>query len=226
MVEPLDQRFSLGVLVAQDLVNPSTKILLPLILIAPLLSCGGERPIAKPAIDAEAAAAQAMELFDKNSDGALDESELKSSPGLAAGKTRADTNSDGRLSAEEIAARIQYWGDSHERIVCPELEFIFNRRRVPHADVIFEPEPFLATWLESLATSTDEMGRCTPQMSRELPGINMGYYRVKVSKKVGGKERLPAESNEQTKLGIEFCDDRPVEERFLIRILVGGRKRK
>ena len=98
------------------------------ILLFPLLSCGGSGVAGKARIDAEAASAKALELFDKNSDGFLDDKEILLAPGLAEGKSRADTDSDGKLSVEEISARLQAWNDSKERIVCPELEVRFNGR--------------------------------------------------------------------------------------------------
>ncbi|TWU27748.1 hypothetical protein [Bythopirellula polymerisocia] len=202
------------------------RYLLILLLVAPLLSCGDTGAIKKPDIDPEASSAKAFELFDKNSDNLLTDEELKLAPGLAEGKSRADTDSNGALSAEELSTRIQTWNESIERLVCPELEVRFNGRIVPNAIVTFEPEPFLTDWLETKQTRTDDVGRCSPKISRELPGMNMGYYRVKVSLEVGGKERIPKEYNEQSQLGVEFCTDRPIEENYLIEIELGKSKRR
>ena len=156
----------------------------------------------------------------------LDDEELKLAPGLAEGKSRADTDSDSRISMQELAERITSWNESFERLVCPEIEVRLNGRLVPNAKITFQPEPFLADWLEEKQTSTDEMGKCSPQISRELPGMNMGYYRVKVSKEIGGKERIPEIYNEKSQVGVEFCTDRPIEENFLIQIQLGKSRRR
>ena len=75
-------------------------------------------------------------------------------------------------------------------------------------------------------TYTDDLERCTPRISRELAGMNMGYYRVKVSKIAGGKERIPEIFNAKTELGVEFSDDRPLEENYLIQLRLQSRKRR
>ena len=62
-----------------------------------------------------------------------------------------------------------------------------------------------------------------PKISRELPGMNMGYYRVKVSKEVRGKEFFPKNFNEETEVGVEFCTDRPTDENLLIRDSTSGK---
>jgi EF hand domain-containing protein len=205
---------------------PTIRVIALLLMVVSLLSCSRTTVPAKRLIDCDAAAAHAMELFDDNSDGALDDNELKKSPGLAEGKPRVDSNGDGKISAEELAARFKYWNESSVRLVCTDLEITFNRRLVSDANITFEPEPFLADWLEEVQASTNQMGQCTPYISRELPGINMGYYRVKVSKIFKGKERIPANFNEQTELGVEFCDDRPMEENLLIQLRLETRKRR
>lgn len=196
------------------------------LLLSPLLSCGDSGTIKKLDIDPEASSAKAFELLDKNADHLLDDEELLIAPGLAEGKSRADTDSDGKISVGELATRIQSWKESTVRLVCPDLEVRLKGRLLPNATIMFEPEPFLVDWLEPLTSTTDELGRCSPRISRELHGIYMGYYRVKVSKNVGGKERIPKEYNEQTQVGVEFCTDRPVEEYQLIEIQLGKKSRR
>ncbi len=196
------------------------------LLLLPLVSCGGSGSIQKVTIDPEAASAKAFELFDKNSDGFIDDAEVQSAPGLAEGMVRVDANSDGKISPEEITDRINSWNESVLSLVSPELVLKFNGRIVPGALITFEPEPFLAEWLEEKRVWSNQFGTVTPQISRELPGMYMGYYRVKVSKEMGGKERIPPEYNEQTQLGVEFCTDRPIEENFLIELNLGKSSRR
>jgi hypothetical protein len=195
-------------------------------LLAPLVACQRSDVPGKPHIDPSTAATKALELLDKNSDSFIDQQELAASPGLAEGRSRVDIDQDGRISSDELAARFAYWNQSISRIVCPELEITLNRRPVPMAQVVFLPEPFLADWLEEVQASTDEFGRCTPRISRDLPGVNMGYYRVQVTKQRGGKQLVAAQFNTQTQIGVEFCDDRPADEHQLIRLQLSTRKRR
>src|SRR5688572_11955973 len=72
----------------------------PIIVGAALLvaGCSGAPGrIRPPDVDSDAAAEAALEQLDKNGDGQLDDSELKSSPGLAAAKASYDGDSNGTL---------------------------------------------------------------------------------------------------------------------------------
>jgi len=198
------------------------------VLFSGLASCSS-RPVSpsKPHIDTDSAAAKALELFDSNSDGALDNEELKRVPGLSEGKKRADADGNGTLSADEIAQRIASWYESPRKLISTELVFTYNKRLVRRAKVTLVPEPFLQEWLSPVTGETSETGAFAPTISQEIPGAYMGYYRVKVSVQSGGKERIPPKFNEQTELGVELCHDRPVvEENFVIPIEMSTRKRR
>ena len=55
---------------------------------------------------------KALELYDTDKNGFIDGAELDKVPGLKAALQQVDTNGDGKISADEIAARIQSWKDS------------------------------------------------------------------------------------------------------------------
>jgi hypothetical protein len=48
-----------------------------------------------------------------------------------------------------------------------------------------------------------------PDPKTTPPGIQVGLYRVKISKMVGGKETIPRKYNDQTTLGQEAALDVP-----------------
>lgn len=176
----------------------------------------------KPKIDAQAAAAQAIEMFDNNGDDTLDDQELKQCPGLAEGKNRADTNGDGRLTKDEITQRIEFWNDSRKLLCAPTFEVSINRLFFPDIEVVLEPEPFLKKWLSEARDKTDSTGRVLLS-NTDLPnGLFMGYYRVTASLPAGPRQQLPARYNEKTELGIEITDDRP-ETDMIIRFPLKSR---
>ena len=80
-----------------------------------LLLVGCDRPPARvevPRLKPDAVAAAAIQQCDQDGDGLIDEEEARHAPGLKAGWSRLDTNSDSKVSADEIAARIRAWQDA------------------------------------------------------------------------------------------------------------------
>ena len=178
-------------------------------LAALLVACSRMPPApTKPKFDADAAGAQAIELYDKNGDALLDAGELKLVPGIAEGMARVDTDADGRVSAAEIAKRVEHWSNSKTRINRIAARVLVDQRAVPGLEVNFEPEPFLAQWITAGRGKTDDLGVIEPLGATSHPGMNLGYYKIKVSRVINGKETLPARYNERTELGAEITDDR------------------
>ena len=57
---------------------------------------------------------------------------------------------------------------------------------------------------------TDERGIASVSgHDAQFPGIYLGFYRVRISKQVDGKETVPARYNTESELGYEATDDIP-----------------
>src|SRR6187397_2523524 len=69
-----------------------------------IAGCGG---IKKYMVDPVVASKAAMEQYDKNGDGLLDETELKTCPALLRALHAYDESKDKKLSADEIGAQIK-----------------------------------------------------------------------------------------------------------------------
>jgi hypothetical protein len=178
-------------------------------------SCrSGPAPVSQPSVDPEGAAELAMEMYDTNHDGKIAGDELEKVPSLKSAMKRVDTNNDSALDAEEIAARIEHWKDMKVGLVSFGFTTTLDGAPIEDAVVTFEPETFLGEEVKLCKCTTGFTGGCGPSVPKELrptpqtpPGAHMGFYKVKISKIVNGKETIPARYNEQTILGQEVAPD-------------------
>lgn len=141
-----------------------------------------------PPISPTSSAQQAVDLLDKNGDGLLDESELADSPGIRAALGRYDTDGDGKVSSEEIAARLTSLVAAGSPWVSVDCQIFFDGRPLTDAQVRFVPAPFLKDALRPASGTTNRQGRVQPAVADEaLPedkkGLHImqpGLYQVEV----------------------------------------------
>ena len=176
----------------------------------------GPRAIPALYVDAEQASQRAMELHDGNGDGLLDAQELAAAPGLKYAAQRADTDGDAKLSSAEIAAMIDSWNDKSIGLLTLRCNVRLGKRALQGATVRLEPEPFLAGQVETAIGLTDDVGDTyltIPKEKRPIPeappGVQIGLYRVVISKIENGTEKVPSKYNEETTLGQEVSFDDP-----------------
>ena len=168
---------------------------------------GPDRPDWSP----DQSAAEAMKLYDSNSDGFVDKTEVKASPGLEDAFERVDKDSDKKLSQQEIADRIRYYSTAATTILTGSTEVTLNGRPLSDATVVFEPEPFLGPAFKECRGVTDSFGVASVSgHDAKFPGIYLGFYRVRITKEVSGRESIPAKYNTDTSLGYEGADDIPM----------------
>ncbi len=170
--------------------------------IAAAAGCGNSRPppLLPQSIAADAAQ-KAMEMYDANKDGFLDDEELQKAPGLAAAKKEVDADHDGKISAEEIAARIDSWRKSKVGRIVLTCLITHNGQALPGATVTLVPEKFLGNQLTPGNGVTDARGRAFISATANPPGLSPGFYRVQVTK---ADEKIPAKYNTETTLGQEI----------------------
>jgi hypothetical protein len=180
-------------------------------------SCShGPAPVRPPAIDAAEAGSMAMERYDTSGDGVVAGDELDHAPALKAALPRLDANGDEGLSADEISARIEKWQASGIGLTSFGFRVTLDGTPLTGATVTFEPEPFLGEDVKAASCRTNELGgggASIPKDQRPSPatpgGMQLGFYRVKISKVVNGRELVPPKYNEQTILGQEVGLDVP-----------------
>lgn len=182
-----------------------------------VLGCsGGPAAIPPLHVDAASAAEQAFQLHDTNQDGLIDEAELAASPGLTYAAKRADQDQDGGLSKDEVVAMIEAWNAQAIGLVTLRCNVKLGRKPLAGAVVRFEPEPFLEGAVEVATGVTDEFGDAFVSIPKEKrpiadspPGVQLGLYRVVITKEKGGKQMVSAKYNESTTLGQEVAFEDP-----------------
>jgi hypothetical protein len=172
--------------------------------------CSREEPPVQPLGIAADAAKRAMELYDANQDGYLEGAELDKVPGLKAALPQVDSNHDGKISAEEIEARIASWKQSQVQVGRLSVSCKVTRRGrpLPGATVTFVPESFLGSELKPASGTTNQSGTTTLATAEPeaLGGVSPGFYRVQITKQ---GEPIPARYNTKTELGQEVAVDAP-----------------
>ena len=153
------------------------------------------------------AAGQAVTEFDANKDGSLDAKELASCPGLLGALKKVDKNNDGQLSTDEIADRLAFFQQQGMQMDVV-AEVTLDGKPLAGATVTLTPEKFMGPLTKAASTVTDEEGTGVfrPDGAEEQP-VAPGYYRVRVTKNVQGRELIPTRYNTQTTLGQEIVPE-------------------
>jgi hypothetical protein len=188
------------------------------VLVAALLGCSNSPPaFESPDIDADEAAAAALELYDKNGDSQLDEAELAACPGVLAVLSEYDTSGDQRINSDEMSARIAAWAESPPMMSLDCLVTL-DGRPLAGATVAFDPEPYVADSLPAARGVTNLSGKAAigipadqlDPRHRGIVALNPGVYKIRVTHP---DIAIPAKFNEQTTFGREISmQTRPVLE--------------
>ncbi len=176
-----------------------------------IVGCSNEpTPAPRFQIDPQKAAQEAMKLYDANGDGTLDKKELSASPPLLELlenlKTRPGGHPDS-LTAADIATRFEEWVKAPANLFTISPTVYLDGAPLAGATVTYDPEPFLGSSYHPHQGKTDVHGGAglEPEV-KGFPGIYVGLYRVRISKKdPSGNETLPARYNTKTELGREVA---------------------
>jgi hypothetical protein len=162
-----------------------------------------------PGVDADGAAAAAIELHDKDGDALLSEKELAACPGLLATLTVSDTSGDKQLSQEEISAKLNAAFGGRTGLTSVSCRATLDNRPLAGATIRLVPEAFLGSEVKSAEGVTDRSGTAVvgiseeelPEKLRNQKVVQPGIYRVEITHPSG---RIPARYNTQTTLGYEL----------------------
>lgn len=186
------------------------KNLIGLVGLTALMVTGGCRSKVKTiTVDPAVAGPAAIKLYDKNGDGLLDETELKTSPALLRNLGAYDKSNDKKLSAEEIGEQIQAMFGKTPGLVPLSCGVSLDGAPLSGATVKFIPEPFLGEDIPTAQGITDGAGAATlgippDDLPKELQRhhfMRVGIYRVEITHPT---KKIPAKYNTESELGYEF----------------------
>lgn len=185
-------------------------------MLVALAGCSsGPSRVQPPSVNADAAAAKAIEQLDANADGELSDAELQAAPGLLAAKERYDADRSGALSQEEITAGIRRWSEGQLGAAALAYAVQLDGRPLPGAQVKAIPEPFLGDAIKPavgidgyLAVAPEDRPKNAPKLPLILPGL----YRIEITHPTA---KIPAKYNSQTTLGLEVSADLRFDQTFV-----------
>ncbi len=156
------------------------------------------------------AGAEALTIYDANGDGAIAGDELELAGSLRASIKQVDTDGDGRITAEEIDARIQSWRDSRVGELTAACQVSLDGKPLAGAQVVLEPESFLGTSVPPAYATTNDEGSAAVSMAAEdladprYTGVACGWYKIRIT---SDTTKIPAQFNTNTTLGCEITTD-------------------
>lgn len=166
----------------------------------------GERYKA-PSVDVDAAAVEAIKLYDADGDGALSQQELAKCPGVLAKLAVYDRNGNGSVEPSEI---VQHLNRLLNRTGGTQLDalVLYKGRPLAGANVVLEPEPYLGEAVQESNGVTDGSGSAelaippefVPEHLRRISTVHYGTFKVRITHPT---VTLPPKYNTDTELGYE-----------------------
>jgi hypothetical protein len=187
--------------------------ILCLMAVLATMGCGG---VDSYLVDPDEASAAALEQYDKNGDGQLDEAELKACPALLGALGAYDETNDKKLSKEEIAAQIDYMYQRGSGLVSIDCLVTLDGAPLSGATVKFIPEKFLGDEIKPAEGITNSGGNASMSIAAdELPKelrrhsfMRTGIYRVEITHPT---RKIPAKYKTNTELGFEFHETNHIQ---------------
>lgn len=170
----------------------------------------GPTRVEMPSYDPASSAAAAMEAYDSNEDGSLDQQELSACPSLLASLSQFDADGNSTISKDEITKRIEAWFAKKAASLSIRARILMDGRPLSGARVDLMPEDFLGNAAVPAWGMTQPSGSAQLLLDRDqapesldgVSGILPGLYTVKVTHP---KTNIPSKYNENSELGVEIA---------------------
>jgi hypothetical protein len=179
------------------------------LLMLGLLGCSGSpSAFEAPGVDVASAAERAMELYDADKDGTLNEPELAKCPGLLLKRAGYAADGDSALQQAEIEAglgKLFKHGTGGTQLNCLVL---YKGRPLAGAEVVLDPEPYLGEEVQTAKGTTNGSGATQlgipseylPSHLERLKAVHYGTFKVRITHPTIA---IPAKYNTETELGYE-----------------------
>jgi hypothetical protein len=173
----------------------------------------GPQRVKAPKINVNAAARQAIELYDTNHDGKLSVEELAKCPGILISIDAYDANHDKFVDEQEIQNRLSHLlnGTGGTQLGC---NVSYQGKPLAGAKVVFEPEAYLGTDIQSAEGETNNYGVAqlgipsdkVPAALKNAKIVQYGTFKVRITHPT---IKIPAKYNTETTLGYETIVGQP-----------------
>ena len=192
---------------------------LPAVLLVLVVSGCDQSPAPPkaPTLDLSLATTKVIEHYDTNNDNVLDQEELEVCPAFSKSKTPFDSDGDGKVSPVELHSRLEQLVSTGTILVDAIAEVTFDNKPLVGATVTLDPEPFMGPNYAPVTSITDDAGLVTfTGHDPKLPGVYLGFYRVRISKVSNGEEQIPERYNLASTLGLELAAGRSPLAQFTL----------
>ena len=186
-----------------------------LVSVALWTGCGTTASRVHPVeISPSSASSEAMELYDKDGDGAIAGEELNAVPGIKRHLQHYDRDGDERVTRDEIAARLQDWGNNQLALMGRTYVIMLDGQPLSGATVTLVPEPYLGENVKPASGITGPTGLTRMSHAEEdlpksangrpIPGVKAGTFKIQITHP---SRQIPAKYNTSTELGDEVAYD-------------------
>lgn len=163
-------------------------------------------------ISSGSASEAAIAEYDADGDGAIADVELDKVPALKYSMRLLDADGDKKITADEIAARLDRWAEDRVAFLETDCMVTLGGRPLADATVTLVPEKFLGEAVHPATGTTDRGGSVLLSVAAEflpnaaIKGVQCGFYKVTVTHPT---KKIPAKYNaaSTTPLGCEVSQD-------------------
>jgi hypothetical protein len=165
-------------------------------------------------ISPSSASAAAIEMYDKDGDGAIAGEELNTVQGIKKHLALYDLDHDQRVTRDEITERLKVWDSNPAAIMGSSYVVYLDGKPLSGAMMTFVPEPYLGPNVKPATGLTTQIGLTRPSHApedlpktangRSIYGMTSGTFKIEITHP---SQKIPARYNTQTELGDEVAHD-------------------